>query len=100
MEAYFMNAEQENAALGRLARDYADARKRLALLKNEAENVGRVLRTFGDSLTMAPMETTVSPEVEQILSDSGRIRNLLRELKQTQEKLLELNQRMKDAGLL
>lgn len=98
-EAYFMTAEQEDAALGRLAKDYADAKKRLAMLKNEAGTVGRALTVFGNSLVMFPVETTVSPEVESIFADTDRIRTLVRDLKQTQMRLVELAQLAKDAGL-
>jgi len=98
-EAYFMTAEEERDARARLLLNYTETKNRLALLKAEAQEIGRTLQVLVNGLTTCPADFVLPPEVERILVDPSKITTLLRDLKKTTAKAVELHQNVKDAGL-
>jgi hypothetical protein len=109
--SYFMSADEELAAKGRLLTDYADAKQKVALLKREAERVADMFTKLGMVLKDQPegisvkgqtMATTHARRVDiaEDWPDSARLSSLLNDLRDAIDRLQELEHKMRDVGAI
>jgi fructosamine-3-kinase len=60
---YFMTEEEKDAAIGRLVLEYTEAKKAVAILKEEAHKTGKQFTELGQCLTNFPQYFSLDNEV-------------------------------------
>jgi hypothetical protein len=95
-ENYFVTENDEMAARGRIVTEYADLRKRLVSLQNEARLIGEKLYSLGQPLQGGVL---VKPGGDLAWLDRDKIQSLLNDLWETNQKVNELRLKVKELGI-
>jgi hypothetical protein len=94
--SYFMTIEDEMTARGRIITEYAELRKRLASLQNEARLIGEKLYSLGRPLQEGIL---VKPGNDLAWLDREKIQSLVNDLWETNQKVNNLRLKIKELGL-
>ena len=91
-----MSDEQEMAARGRMVTEYADLKRRLLTLYEEAKRLGKMLETFGHQLGNDPG----TPGLQSTLPNIDRIPALLAEYREASEHKIRIEKSLREMGIL
>jgi hypothetical protein len=109
---YFMTSEAEEAAKWRVVKDHQDTKARLAALRAEATKIGDFMRAIGQALRDDPAQINVEQSgslsmLQQLRSltmpletiNGERVKALVMDIHDTQEKLKQLAEQVQTLGL-
>lgn len=72
---YFVSEEQQDAVIGRVARERSEAKKKLALLRAEAVRIGQTLADIGRRLQIDPQYVVFEREPVNIIYSNSKLNN-------------------------
>jgi len=106
-----MSADEELTAKGRLVTEYADAKKLVALLRQEVERVADTFLSVGKALKDQSENVAIKGQAMSLTRpkridiaddwpDQAKLSSLLNDLREAIDRLQDLEQKMRDIGAL
>jgi hypothetical protein len=96
-----MSSDEEMAVRGRMMTEFADAKRHMATLHAEAERIGKLIYYVGACIQHASPHHSAGITEEHLAAlDGPKVKSLLEDIKQTDEKINTLRERLTALGLL